>query len=266
MVFFVYVGAPLLIFGAQRAADERYEEERLERLAQDTAMDREEADELSRYRGFGAEARAETFPDMVYVPGGHYARGFRLYEEVEGELTVSYLSRHTGMDVSVEVPGFWIDRHEYHDDNGTPRTNVSWNEAIELCRASGKTLCSQDQWWKACTGTNGNAYPYEETDRSTDEYEEGVCPPTGLDPDSPYEVGTHRRCTSEYGAMDMGGGCLEWTRSETDDRRFIKGGWAPGKEEAGTRCAFRKAEDPSHSHQDLSFRCCIDDDGTVIID
>jgi len=199
-------------------------------------------------------AKLAQIPDMVYVPAGHYLKGRWADDTQAGASELVEIKRH--------VAGYWIDRHEFHGDDRTPLHSVTWNEAQNLCSAKGKSLCTEDQWEKACKGPENLVYPYG------DEYAEGTCPPSGLSTSEPYTVGSHESCVSGYGVFDMAGGCWEWTSSKKQERKVTKGGYAPGigyaagVEASGTRCAARKDEKPAFAHQNLGFRCCVADDGT----
>jgi len=190
-----------------------------------------------------------AFPDMVYVPEGYYLKGRWQHDELG--------SASEPVEVLRFVHGYWIDRLEFRTESDSPRSFVTWDDAADLCLAQGKTLCTDNQWEKACKGPQQSVYSYG------NEYAVENCPPTGLDPDDPYLGGANDRCVSGYGVMDMGGGCREWTSTRGGGRKITKDGWLPGEEQAGTRCAARKEESPVYSHQALSFRCCIDDDGSV---
>ena len=187
------------------------------------------------------------FPDMAYVPQGYYLKGRWKNDEHAGASEAVEIARY--------IHGYWIDRYEFHMDDGTPLHSLTWNDAVSMCNEQGKVLCSEDQWEKACKGPEKLVYPYGDT------YSDGTCPPSGLNRSSPYTVGSHQGCVSGYGVHDMAGGCWEWTFSKINDRKVTKGGYAPGQEVGGTRCAARKDEKPTFAHQNLSFRCCLDDDG-----
>ena len=193
-------------------------------------------------------AKQTQLPDMAYVPAGSFLKG-RWTNDDRGGTSES-------VEIRRFVQGYWIDRHEFHGDDRTPLHSVTWNEAQNLCAAQGKSLCTEDQWEKACKGPENRVYPYG------DEYAEGTCPPSGLSRSAPYGVGSHEGCVSGYGVYDMAGGCWEWTSSEKDEGKVTKGGYMAGQEAAGTRCAARKDEKSTFAHQNLAFRCCVDDDGT----
>ncbi len=194
-------------------------------------------------------AKQAAVPDMAYVPPGYYLKGRWRYDNLGGASELVEIKRY--------VAEYWIDIHEYYLDDRTPLHSVTWNEALSICAEEGKTLCTEDQWEKACKGPGYLVYPYGDT------YTVGTCLPSGLNRSDPYTVGSQEDCVSGYGVFDQAGGCWEWTYTKKDERKITKGGYAPGQEAGGTRCAARKDEKPSFAHQNLSFRCCLEDDGTA---
>ncbi len=98
-------------------------------------------------------AKNAKYPGMVYVPPGYYFKGHWSFDQHKGASEVSEIKRY--------VQGFWIDEHEFHmEEHGVPLHSITWNEAVNLCRERGKTLCSEDQWEKACKGPENLVYPY----------------------------------------------------------------------------------------------------------
>jgi len=185
--------------------------------------------------------------DMAYIPAGYYLKGRWRFDAMSGASEVEEITRF--------VSGYWIDRYEYPNvPDKEPANLITWNEAENYCRDLGKSLCTEDQWEKACKGPDMWIYPYGEA------FDGEACPPSGYLGGNKYTTGSFARCVSGYDVYDMGGGCWEWTYSKKAERRITKGGYAPGQEENGTRCAARKDEKPTFAHQNLAFRCCIDDE------
>ncbi len=192
-------------------------------------------------------AKQAEHPDMAYVPAGYYLKGRWNFDDKSGAAERTEVKRY--------VAGYWIDQYESPNRPGVePVAMITWNEASNLCQAEGKVLCSEDQWEKACKGPEMWVYAYG------NEYEEGTCPPSGYSARKPYKTGQFKACKSAYGVYDMSGGTWEWTITKKDDRKITKGGYAPGQEETGTRCAALKDEKHTFAHQNLSFRCCINDE------
>ena len=67
-------------------------------------------------------------------------------------------------------PDFYIDKYEYPNQRDSlPKVDVTWVEAESLCAAQGKRLCTEQEWQKACTGSQNFAYSYGA------EFEPGRC-------------------------------------------------------------------------------------------
>ena len=265
------------------------------------------------------QAKEAEQTGMAYVPPGVYLKGRWKFDSQAGASEYVEIKRF--------VHGYWIDRYEYHMEDMTPLHSLTWTEAVNLCNEQGKTLCSEDQWEKACKGPENLVYPYGDSFLAPEVIEAvsaelgvpeievsagksffedlgvpegdpegkiaaivakleqayelnvsnkdikriqkvrdlimldlGACPASGLNRADPYKVGSFERCKSGYGVYDLGGGCWEWTYTKKNNRKITKGGYQPGGEEGGTRCAARKDEKPSFAHQNLSFRCCLNDE------
>ena len=156
--------------------------------------------------------------------------------------------------------GFYIDKFPYPNEEGAiPHTNVSQSEARTLCEKSGKRLCSELEWERACKGPSNFVYAWG------DKYRADVCQlgATILPRPSGMKVGCH----SDFGVYDLHGGVLEWTsspyrRGATEGKATVRGGNGIAGELVG-RCANAEAVDPnSHSHE-IGFRCCAGPENTA---
>jgi formylglycine-generating enzyme required for sulfatase activity len=193
------------------------------------------------------QAKAVEHPDMVYIPKGYYLKGRWRFDELSGASEVEEITRF--------VASYWIDRYEQPNEKGRDPSNLAtWAEAINICRAEGKQLCTEDQWEKACKGPEMWVYAYGDT------FDPNACPSSGYLGANAYTTGSYPDCKTGYDVYDMGGGCWEWTFTKKAERKITKGGTAPGQEENGTRCSARKDEKPTFAHQNLAFRCCLEDE------
>lgn len=151
---------------------------------------------------------------------------------------------------------FCVDIYEYPNVKGSkPLSNVTWDQAVKLCKAKGKRLCSHAEWKTACGGPNNLMYSYG------NEHREGVCN------DSPAhkgavlkESGQMESCVSDYGVYDMSGNVWEWVSDNFDKygvgRRGIQGGsFADGSE--GLSCSERIMESRDASDMRTGLRCCM---------
>ena len=156
---------------------------------------------------------------------------------------------------------FYIDRYEYPNQRGTlPKVNVTWGEAESLCAAQGKRLCTEQEWQKACTGSQNFAYSYGA------EFEPGRCNTRfavdgvwqrgpGLAPSGAYE-----HCTNDYGVYDMIGNAWEWTASwysRADRWRIVRGGsFFHNVNLARADTRYGRFLGPDYRLDLVGFRCC----------
>ncbi len=151
--------------------------------------------------------------------------------------------------------GFYIDVFPYPNEEGAiPTTHVTQNEARTLCVKSGKRLCSELEWERACKGPSQHTYEYGE------HYREETCG-TGMAV-VPQPNGFKVGCRSDFGVHDMHGGVFEWTESR----------WARGSNNASlvtvrggnddtgeliARCANAEPRPAEAKSSNTGFRCCL---------
>lgn len=254
----------------------------LEAEARDIAR-RQEEDRLQRQKEELNEAairdfeQKKTIREMASVETGTGApstpcpKGMILIDKG----TFLYGSDDPGRNVFVEFeatsipnPKFCIDAFEYPNRRGaTPKTAVTWSQALSLCTAQGKRLCGQEEWERACKGPTSKGhnrhYPYG------DRWDPSRCN-TELDSKSGGDderklatSGGFAGCVSPEGVYDMSGNADEWTSSPgrfSQGSRVTRGGsnkrpgWA-------TRCtSLRELRDSAKEDElaDVGLRCCKD--------
>ena len=161
---------------------------------------------------------------------------------------------------------------------------VSDNQtASEACRAAGKSLCTEDQWYRACSGPSNSVYAYG------NDYEPLVC--NGIDtfcdcgedtrcqdmdpcpfPGCHYEcggsftlepTGSFPDCTNGYGVSDMNGNLWEHVLGG-DETRIRGGAFNCADSETLHRCDYIPG---TWKPSARGFRCCstgwTDQDGGV---
>jgi formylglycine-generating enzyme required for sulfatase activity len=156
-----------------------------------------------------------------------------------------------------------------------PQAYISRDEALAACKASGKRLCRESEWVKACEGKRPTTFPYG------DERKAGYCNDQGRAPllilyklDDPTahdfapmndprlnqldrtlaRTGAHPHCTNSFGVYDMVGNLHEWV---DDPEGTFRGGYYLDTHINGDGCHYRTvAHDASYHDYSTGFRCC----------
>ena len=144
-----------------------------------------------------------------------------------------------------------------------PVTQVSYNDALKYSEWAGKDLPTEAQWEKAARGSDGNIYPWgnSEPDDTMANFDNLVGHTT---PVNQYEKGQ-----SFYGLHDMGGNVYQWCKDwyatgereaknhhgpDTGKERVVKGGsFIEGTE--SLRSANRDRYEPTYRSYLFGFRC-----------
>ncbi|HEY3450810.1 MAG TPA: SUMF1/EgtB/PvdO family nonheme iron enzyme [Myxococcales bacterium] len=107
-----------------------------------------------------------------------------------------------------------------------PVRGVTWRDASAYCKAQGKRLPSEAEWEKAARGTDRRRWPFG------DRFEDGGCV-VGRDPDAgPDPVGSHPKCASPFGALDLAGNVWEWVEDWYGERYYET---SPGSSPSGPK-------------------------------
>ena len=147
---------------------------------------------------------------------------------------------------------YCIDRHEYPGTDGeSPLGSVLWSEAKEKCEAAGKRLCSENEWFRACSGPPcvENSFP-----ESFNSFDCGATfafePPRGE-----WKIKDREQCRSIYGVDDLAGGIWEWVADEfRSGFRILRSGALPN--EAQPACDKSLWLSPEAREPYAGFRCC----------
>ncbi|MDP8254702.1 MAG: SUMF1/EgtB/PvdO family nonheme iron enzyme [Candidatus Alcyoniella australis] len=148
--------------------------------------------------------------------------------------------------IPTEDSGFCIDRFEAPNIEGKlPLRGLSMEQALEYCAQRGSRLCTEGEWYRACSGPQGNASYI------------GEC----VNPSSePQMSGSRTHCFSPEGVADLSGNILEWTSDGQPDpfAFFLKGG-SYLTPDGYTSCGYQVVVLPGQSglsRPDLGVRCC----------
>jgi formylglycine-generating enzyme len=189
-------------------------------------------------------------PGMAWIPPGTLKAGTPLDraprvadEELPG--------------TEIQMQGFYIDLLPWpNEPNAIPTSNVSRDEAEQLCTSKGKRLCTELEWERACKGPENATYEYGDT------YRKEICG-TGdaVEQAARRPTGEHAQCKSAFGAAEMHGSVFEWTsstwaRASRDaSQGVLRGGNSVAGEVVG-RCSNAIARAPSKKSPTMGLRCC----------
>lgn len=153
------------------------------------------------------------------------------------------------------VAPFCVDLYEYpNQPSQVPKTNITWQEARQVCASVDKRLCTESEWERSCKGPANRRFPYG------NDFNPNVCA-TQTDTGQKRTVaaaGGWAGCRSGFGVYDMSGNVREWTSSAIAPGKssyVLKGGGADSPD-YGARCAIRLAASPGTKSYLVGFRCC----------
>jgi formylglycine-generating enzyme required for sulfatase activity len=150
----------------------------------------------------------------------------------------------------VKTAAYCIDLYEYPNEKGrTPITSVTMADAKALCSSTGKRLCTEEEWERACKGPGNRRYPYGE------DWDPNQCSTeTAAGDGRPMAAaGRFPKCASGHGVFDMSGNAAEWV--QTRGQAVVKGG-SSSKSDWAVRCAARAKTTPGARSNQIGFRCC----------
>ncbi len=142
---------------------------------------------------------------------------------------------------------------------GHPVNCVTWDEAENFCREHGKRLPSEEEFeWAARGGKRALTYPWGEAAPADRACWDGVGNAMGAgERKSTCAVGSNPRSKSPDGIQDLAGNVREWTSTEHDRHRVLRGGsWGDSLPEF-LAVAFRGWNAPDERIELTGFRCVI---------
>ena len=157
-----------------------------------------------------------------------------------------------------------------------PQGYISQHQAAAACAASGKRLCADNEWQRACRGPRAQTFGYG------NQRAQGRCnenhrwhpvvqlfragaqalwghvqmndPQINQLPGTVALTGAHAGCSNEYGVHDMVGNLHEWTSNPAGT---FRGGYYMDTTINGNGCSYvTDAHDPSYHDYSIGFRCC----------
>ena len=155
---------------------------------------------------------------------------------------------------SVSLKTYCVDYYEAPNGaKSLPTTGVSWTAAKNTCEKSGRRLCTEQEWERACKGPGNSRFPYGnaydvETCNTVDA--EGKARPLARAAD-------FKKCRSGFKVYMLAGNAEEWVADAAGGQRVAKGG-SSDRPDFASRCSARRTLSPRSASPMLGFRCCAD--------
>jgi formylglycine-generating enzyme required for sulfatase activity len=239
-----------------------------EQTAKDSSKDT--GDEVSPATKAEAEGAAKEFTGkdgalMVLVPAGEFLYG---YNNRRLSLPAFYMDKFevttrlyaAFMDSTRrEQPADWSDQAALVGSRGgdRPVVNVTWYDAEAYCRYYSRRLPTEQEWEKAARGTDGRKYPWGNEKPTTRHALFGLFETKWNGYGTLATVESHQAGKSPYGLYNMAGNVWEWTSSDDDSDKVIRGGsWYD--DPYNVRTTSRGTWGPTFLWYDIGFRCAMD--------
>ncbi|MFO0556812.1 MAG: SUMF1/EgtB/PvdO family nonheme iron enzyme [Polyangiales bacterium] len=157
-----------------------------------------------------------------------------------------------------------------------PQGYISADQAARACAASGKRLCSDREWVRACSGPRRTQFTYGHQRVAGACNEDHSRHPVvqlfghtrrylwnGVFMNDPQlnqltgtlaATGAHESCTNDYGVFDMQGNLHEWT---ADSEGTFRGGYYMDNRINGDGCQYvTRGHNRAYHDYSTGFRCC----------
>ena len=145
-----------------------------------------------------------------------------------------------------------MDQYEYPNlPSQPPLADATYGQAKQACRELGKHLCTDTEWYEACSNNNTTRWPYG------NQYQERACNDHGWVETEMYgsasSTGTFTDCHTRNEIYDMSGNLWEWV-DQDDSGRLRGGGWQLSAGLGQCRSVITPA--PNYHAGETGFRCC----------
>jgi len=210
----------------------------------------------------------KTGKEMVRIPAGKFLYGEQREERELPEFwidktLVTNAEYKRFLDANPEHPvpfteKAWAQPFNWDSQSRTfpegkadhPVTLVTWQDAAAYAAWAGARLPTEEEWEKAARGIDGRRYPWGtwETDRCNT-YKANIYSTTPVGHYSPAG-------DSPYGCVDMAGNVWEWTATEDDVGRVVRGG-SFVNDRFSSRCTFHDWDLPDSGIRLYGFRTVV---------
>jgi formylglycine-generating enzyme required for sulfatase activity len=138
------------------------------------------------------------------------------------------------------------------ESENLPAVMVTYDMARDYANWAGKRLPTEEEWEKAARGKFAMLFAWG-----------GVWNPDRLSGSvsgqgSPSPVNAHPMGSSPFGVMDMMGNVWEWTSTDSDGSRVIKGGSFKEDKPYQFICAYSSVQNEDEAGDNTGFRCVMD--------
>ena len=148
-------------------------------------------------------------------------------------------------------PKYMNDERFNHPES--PVVGVSLADAMRYCRWVGKALPTEEQWEKACRGSDGRTYPWGEDEPSNG----SVCSGRDAEQGGTDPVTAHPEAATPFSVLEMAGNVWEWTATVIEDVEpvhVVKGG-CYNDPPALLRSDAPLLAAPKDKYETIGFRC-----------
>ena len=154
--------------------------------------------------------------EMIEIPAGPFQSG----SPDDGDLKTIELEQFfiDRFEITNQEFGGWSENHNFYPGTEAhPATKVTWQEANDYCASQNKRLPSSNEWEEAARGLDGRVYPWgnKKLKKKAHPFHSGIVK---------RKVGLNKKDVSYFGVRDMAGSVWEWTSSNRENQKIIRGG------------------------------------------